>query len=248
VTGSYPQVIPRPELWALGAPAPWAHLTEAERRGITLERVLRALDVRGLRSLPDRVMAPAKEAKVADAEPHAGAYSQSAVLVALFEELGEVRVILTRRASHLRTHRGEVSFPGGRLDPGERPVDAALREAEEEIGLDPAEVAIVGHLLPIATFVSGAWIEPMVGTLAARPSLAAAPDEVARVFDVALSDLLVDGVFHEELWRRPVSAEPGAVLTSFPLWFFEVSGEMVWGATGRLLMDLLVTVALGEDR
>ena len=77
-------------------------------------------------------------------------------------------MVLTRRAAHLRTHTGEVSFPGGRLDPGETPEAGALREAAEEVGLDPAAVEVVGRLTPLATFSSSASITPVVGTLPGR--------------------------------------------------------------------------------
>jgi 8-oxo-dGTP pyrophosphatase MutT (NUDIX family) len=236
----YPQIIPRPERWEPGAPAPWAALTGGERRGIGIERVLAALSARGLLGPPPGTLYADPGGWVADGNPPKAPRTESSVLVALFEEDGEARVVLTRRASHLRTHRGEVSFPGGRLDPGEDAVDAALREAEEEVGMEPAAVEVVGHMRPIYTMVSGAQIQPVVGLLRARPELAAAPAEVERVFDVALADLLVEGVFHEERWHRLELFDPRG--EGFSLCFFEVAGEMIWGATGRLLVDLVTTV------
>ena len=95
----------------------------------------------------------AEERVTFDGFPDPGA--PAAVLVPLFERDGETRVVLTRRAAHLRTHTGEVSFPGGRLDSGESPEAGALREAAEEVGLDPAQVEVVGRLTPLATFSSG---------------------------------------------------------------------------------------------
>jgi 8-oxo-dGTP pyrophosphatase MutT (NUDIX family) len=156
----------------------------------------------------------------------------AAVLCALFEEDGEARVILTRRSSRLRSHTGEVSFPGGRLDPGESAVAAALREASEEIGLDPAEVEILGQLSPLSTFSSQAVITPFVGVLEARPDLHPNPAEVERAFDISLAELVSDGVYHEELWELPAVG-----------WrqmnFFELAEETVWGATARMLRELL---------
>jgi 8-oxo-dGTP pyrophosphatase MutT (NUDIX family) len=172
----------------------------------------------------------------------------AAVLVPLFEEGGETRVILTVRSSDLSSHRDEVAFPGGRLDAGEKAVDGALREAWEEVGLEPAAVSIVGPLQGLATASSNTMVTPVVGTLEHRPVLTANPGEVARIFDLALADLLVDGVFHEEWWALPGSPPPGGgPEREFPVWFFEAGGELIWGATARILMDLLsLTLGTGE--
>ncbi len=139
----------------------------------------------------------------------------SAVLVALFEEAGEARTVLTRRSSGLRAHAGEVSFPGGRIDPGESPLEAARREAAEEVGLDPAAVRPAGWLRPLATFSSMSLIVPVVAVLDRRPSLSANEAEVARVFDVALADLVADGAFSEERWTVP-GRVAGAPATARP--------------------------------
>jgi 8-oxo-dGTP pyrophosphatase MutT (NUDIX family) len=155
--------------------------------------------------------------------------------------------VLTRRAAHLRTHTGEVSFPGGRLDPAESPEAGALREAAEEIGLVPAAVEVVGRLTPLATVSSGSAITPIVGFLEVRPVLVPNPNEVERVFDVALADLAADGVFSEERWTLPLGILPAdsrmrddaGADGSFPMWFFELAHDTVWGATARILMELL---------
>ena len=163
----------------------------------------------------------------------------AAVLCAVFDEavdgVGQAHVVLTRRSSRMRTHTGEVSFPGGRLEPGERPVDAALREAEEETGLDPASVEIVGTLSPLATFTSRAGITPFVGVLPGRPSLRANPHEVEVILTVPLVELWAPGVHREELWPRPDGGH-------HPVTFFELPGDTVWGATGRMLRELLERV------
>jgi 8-oxo-dGTP pyrophosphatase MutT (NUDIX family) len=167
------------------------------------------------------------------------------VLACLFEEEDETRVILTRRSSGLRTHRGEVSFPGGRIDEGEDPTSAALREAHEEIALDPALVSPVGWMHPVLTMVSGSLIMPVLATLEARPRLVPSPHEVERVFDVTLAELADPGIFHEERWTIPGRTIPGSPDNSFPVWFFEVAGEMIWGATARMLHELLSIVLTG---
>jgi 8-oxo-dGTP pyrophosphatase MutT (NUDIX family) len=166
--------------------------------------------------------------------------SPAAVLVALFEEKGETRVILTVRSSRLRSHTGEVAFPGGRLDPDESVDDGARREAHEEVGLDPSSAQIIGHLNTMPTVSSSSLVTPVVAVLAARPTLVAAPAEVARIFDVALSDLLAEGVLEEEWWTvpgRPGLGGPDGA--AFPVWFFRAEEETIWGVTARVLMELL---------
>jgi 8-oxo-dGTP pyrophosphatase MutT (NUDIX family) len=207
-------------------------LEPAHRRGIDLARVRAAVEAHHRQAAAGRV--------TFDGFPDPGA--PSAVLVALFEHEGETRVVLTRRAAHLRTHTGEVSFPGGRLDGGEAPEEGALREAAEEVGLDPAAVEMVGRLTPLATFSSGSIITPVVGILDGVPSLTANPHEVEHVFDVSLSELAADGVFREERWivpGRPMPVPEAGEDGSFPVWFFELPNDTVWGATARMLVELL---------
>ena len=233
------QVIPRPASAHPGASAPWAGLPPQRREGITIDRVRRCV--------ADRPPRPAA------APPPAGSTSPgaaSAVLVAMFEEAGEARVLLTRRAAHLRSHRGEVSFPGGRIDPGESPEAAARREAWEEVGLDPASVELVGRLDMLTTLSSGSLITPVIGFLAGRPVLHVNPDEVEHGFDVALAELAAPETFREERWALaepgvpphlapPHLAPPSGPDGSFPVWFFELPADTVWGATARVLVELL---------
>jgi 8-oxo-dGTP pyrophosphatase MutT (NUDIX family) len=164
--------------------------------------------------------------------------TQNAVLLALFEEHGEARVVLERRSNALRRHRGEVSLPGGRIEPGESPVDAALREAHEEVGLDPSSVEIVGWLTPLRTYSGASVIHPFVGVLAARPSLDVEPAEVAYAFDVGVGELLGEGVFREEQWRRDADGAAAYVA----IYVFEAGGETIWGATARILAELCALV------
>ena len=218
-------MIPRPATAEPGGAPPWT-----PRRGIALEAVLDAFGRAG-RPLADGP--PPAPAGTRSPAPAPVVAAPSAVLVALFEEDGETRVVLTRRSAQLRSHRGQVSFPGGRLEPGEDAVAAALREAHEEVALDPAAVHPVGYLARAFAFSSGAPITPVVGTLAARPVLSPNPAEVDRAFDASLADLAA--AFSEEWW-----SEPG--LPRFPMYFFSVEGETIWGATARMLVDLLTTV------
>jgi 8-oxo-dGTP pyrophosphatase MutT (NUDIX family) len=190
----------------------------------------------------ERVLGPAIQVNET-AEPAARTIN-AGVLAVLFEEEDEVRLILTRRSSSLRTHRGEVSFPGGRLNEGEEPAAAALRETYEEIALDPDLVSVVGWMHPVLSMVSASLVMPVVATVPARPHLVASPHEVERVFDVALSELAEPAVFHEERWHIPGRTIPGSGDDSFPIWFFEVSGEIIWGATARMIYELLTVVLM----
>ena len=215
--------VPRPDTARPGAKAPWASLPEEKRRGIGMDRVRAALEAWG-------------------GQPARGSPEGSvpaAVLVALFEEHAETRVILTRRSSRLRSHTGQVSFPGGRLEAGVSALDAALREAAEEVGLDPVRVEVIGRLSPLTTASSATWMTPFVGTIESRPTLFPNPAEVERVFDVALADLMGEGVYREERWS--VDGE-----VDHPIHFFEVDGDLIWGETEHVLHELLLAVTAGN--
>ena len=230
--------------WRPGGPPPWGDVAPARRTSIGLARVLAALDAAGQGGPPpaDVVSVAQFEAPVVGEIPAPPQAVNAGVLAPLFEEDGEARVVLTRRSDDLRTHRGQVSFPGGRVDEGEDAHAAALREAHEEVGLDPGLVTAVGWLHPVLTMVSASFILPVLGTLAERPHLVANPTEVERIFDVSLAELADPDVFHEERWRFPGRVIAGSEDNSFPVWFFEISGELVWGATARMLHELLSLV------
>lgn len=210
-----PQIIPRPELWTPGRPAPWSQIGETD----------------GL-IVPDRVRSAVPAARRGSPSPVAelGA-SPSAVLIPIYEHDGELHVVLTRRAKTLRTHRGEVSFPGGRADPGETMIEAALREANEEVFLDPSLVEPLGELDHLTTVTRRAYIVPVVGLIDGRPELGRNPAEVEAVLHVPLSELMSPGVFREERW--------GEGEFSRPVYFFDLVGDTVWGATAALLRQLL---------
>jgi 8-oxo-dGTP pyrophosphatase MutT (NUDIX family) len=174
-------------------------------------------------------------------------FINSAVLALLFEEAGEARLLFTRRSSSLRAHRGEVSFPGGRLDADETPTAAALREAYEEVALNPADVSVVGWIHPVLTLVSGSLIMPIVATIDHRPRVVASPAEVERVFDVSLRELADPAIFHEERWSIPGRVIPGSPDHSFAVWFFKVEGEMIWGATARMVHEILSVVLCSDS-
>jgi 8-oxo-dGTP pyrophosphatase MutT (NUDIX family) len=149
----------------------------------------------------------------------------------------DARVLLTRRAGRLNTHSGEVAFPGGRVDPEEHPEEAALREAEEEVALPRELVRIVGTLEPITTVVSDAAITTYVAMADAPLEFAALrpnPGEVDRIFDVSLRELILPECYRSEIWMLPE--------VTYPVFFFDVEDDTIWGATGRLLHRLLTIV------
>lgn len=210
-----PQFIPRPEFWTPGRPAPWVDSPTGS----------------GL-IIPDRARLAIPPRRAGRPSPVAAqGASPSAVLIPLYEAGGELHVVLTRRAWSLRTHRGEVSFPGGRADPGEDSLTTALREAQEEVNLDPSLVEPLGELDHLTTVTRRAYIVPVVGLLSEEPELVPNPDEVAAVLHVPLSELLEPGVFREERWGTPE--------LNRPVYFFDLYGDTVWGATAALLRQLL---------
>lgn len=156
----------------------------------------------------------------------------AAVLLPLYEWPDEPGLIFTERRADMRRHAGEISFPGGRRDPGDADLRAtALREAQEEIGLDPSSVE-PGEELPVAnTFVTGYRIHPFVGHIPhpAELDLQPNPDEVETVLAFSLEGLR-DGYEMRRLIRRGVPIHTPT---------YEVDGHMIWGATARIVGDLL---------
>ena len=215
---------PRPPGVRPGGDPPWAGLTSDER-AVSLEQVRSRIVALGpaLRS--------PREGKVDRA---------SAVLAAIYEDHGETWIILTRRSAALRLHSGEVSFPGGGQDAGEDLRDTARREACEEVGLDASLVEIIGELDHLSTITSNSFIVPFVAVLSAPPELRASPAEVEAVLRVPLRELLDPVVFREERWD--------IFGTERAMWFFELEGDTVWGATAAMLRQLLgfVTGTVGR--
>lgn len=160
------------------------------------------------------------------------------MLVPIFEAGGEARVILTKRPETMPSHRGEIAFPGGKLETDQDASlrAAALREAHEEIGLDPAGVEIVAELETMTTVAGRFTLTPFVGLLATPPVLHPDPIEVVRVLEVPISELL--DVYREERWDVPAEMGAGAG-PDRPIHFFELADETVWGATARILARLL---------
>jgi 8-oxo-dGTP pyrophosphatase MutT (NUDIX family) len=237
----FPQTLPEPDDIQAGAHAPWSALPLSERSGLTLELVETRLRA-ALRHVDNSVI-PGDPRATAVADIEGGPITRrSAVLVALFEEAGETHVILTRRSFSLREHRGEIALPGGRSDGDETPIETALRETREEVGIEESAVRVVGWLSPIVTLALGSAIWPVIGFLNERPIMQTDPAEVDRAFTVPLTELLADGSFLEERWRRE-RPRPGADADGyFPIYFFRVPGDLIWGATARVVTELLCLV------
>jgi 8-oxo-dGTP pyrophosphatase MutT (NUDIX family) len=156
--------------------------------------------------------------------------TESAVLVPLTVVDDEVRVVFTRRRDDLRRHAGEFSFPGGRRDPGETNlIETALRETEEEVGIDRSLVELIGALQPTATIATDFSIHPFVGVVPAGAARVAEPAEVAEVIEVPLVNLVANRE-RRRLTRRDLAFHT----TVYPL-----GDRVIWGATARMLDDLV---------
>jgi 8-oxo-dGTP pyrophosphatase MutT (NUDIX family) len=172
--------------------------------------------------------------------PVADEQTQAAVLVALYEAAdGELHVVLTKRRADLRRHAGEISFPGGRRDPEDATLaDTALRETEEEIGLTRVRVKLVGALERTSTFATKYAIHPFVGLIDGQHTWRASASEVERVLEPSLREVAA-GRTRTEIERRGFRFETDA---------YVFDGQLVWGATARILESLLARIEPLLDR
>ena len=157
---------------------------------------------------------------------------QAAVMLILHEREGAPWVLLTKRTERVADHKGQISFPGGSRDPGDASLlEAALREVREELGVEPSDLRVVGGLAPVLTVVTRYVITPFVAYAPRRPDLRPDAFEVAEVIDAPLSALLDPTKLRVEEWdshgvRRDV-------------YFYEYGKHVIWGATARILRQLL---------
>ena len=157
----------------------------------------------------------------------------ASVLIALFDENNETYLSFIRRASTLRAHSGEIAFPGGAADVSDvSPIVTALREAQEEIGLAPTRVEVLGIMAPVFTVVSNFLITPVVAYLPEGPgTLQLQASEVAEIIFLPLQGLANPSIYHTEQWVRD------DVLHTVN--FFDYGSYRIWGATARMLIMLL---------
>ena len=158
----------------------------------------------------------------------------AAVLVPLYLDSGALHAVFTKRRDDLKRHAGEISFPGGRQDfPDEDLRTTALRETEEEIGLAPSHVELVGALEPVGTFVTNYKIHPFVGVIRSGHAWTPQPTEVEEVLELSLPDL-VAGFESKRLLKKGVPIRTPT---------YTVGRHFVWGATARIVEHLLGRVA-----
>ena len=190
------------------------------------------------RSLPGHeahlTMAPRYPARRADLSVDDRDCRNAGVLVLLLPQDDDPAVVLTVRREHLPDHAGQISFPGGQREGDESLLDAALREAEEEVALPPASVRVLGRLTPLYIPPSNFCVHPFVGRTEGAPELHPTDEEVEQVLRVPLAHLL-DSAPHSTETRRL-----GGTDVEVP--YYDVAGHTVWGATAMMLAEFLAAV------
>lgn len=162
----------------------------------------------------------------------------AAVLVPFTEGSHGVELVFVKRGSTAPSHAGEVAFPGGMCDAEDPdPVATALREANEEVGLDPADVEVLGQLERVSTVATAFVVTPVVAWVRTDQQRlwVPQPDEIDAVLHVPVAELVHPDAYHSETWIRP----------QWQVHFFEIEGETIWGLTARILNGLLQRVFLG---
>ena len=152
----------------------------------------------------------------------------AAVLIPIVEIDNEWKVILTERSKKLKHHAGQISFPGGAIDAEESVIDAALREAHEEIGLNPNLVEVIGHLPGVIT-TANFHIAPVLGIIREMPDLMPEPEEVARIIALPLQPLLSPSNHRQE--DRINQGK------TYQTWVIDHQDEYIWGATAKLIVQ-----------
>lgn len=214
------QVVPEPTLKRSGEIPAWSGQTLDVSLSTILARLERGVSPVGVTS------SPRADERI------------SAVMVLLVDGPQGAEVLLTRRSSTLNNHRGEISFPGGRADEGESIADAARRETFEEVGVHPSSLTVHCELSPLSTFVSRSYIVPVIASVPTKPNLRLNDHEVERAFWIPLSELVRSDTYVSEFWTFSTSERS----TAQAMHFFYLDDETVWGATARMLHELLTLV------
>lgn len=167
--------------------------------------------------------------RLRDDPPEPGEKPMAAVLAALFEdESGEVRAVLTKRPDSMPTHAGHIAFPGGRPDPGDDgPVATAIREANEEVGIQPEQVEVLGFLPAIDTVEFSLLVVPVVARISTPLGLVPSDREVDKIYTPRLGDL-ADA---SRWWHVPWNG--------WKVWYYDLEGDTLWGATARMVRQLV---------
>jgi len=177
------------------------------------------------------LMAPMARLRMSEALSMAAQQRQSAVLLYLYPQQGDWRIVLMKRPDYDGAHGGQVSIPGGRLEPGEDHTQAALREFEEETGISVSSRQLLGNLSELFILPSNFLVKPFVAYATDRPCFDPNPVEVDEIIELLISTLMSD-----------VTVKRGKVCVSSGVWvetpYFEVEGHMVWGATAMILSEL----------
>jgi 8-oxo-dGTP pyrophosphatase MutT (NUDIX family) len=175
-----------------------------------------------------RALAPRPRTPWSAANPPASA-KPAAALALLYPAGEDTALLLTVRGRHLVRHGGQISLPGGAMEPGETVEHAALRESAEEVGIDPAAVSLRGRLSPLLIPVSGYVLHTVVGTASPRPDMRPDEREVSHVIEVGIETLASS--------LRVETRERDGVVVEVP--YFELAAEKLWGATAMVVAELL---------
>ncbi|MHB1293480.1 MAG: NUDIX hydrolase [Anaerolineae bacterium] len=210
-------------------------------RDLSIQHVKRALQ-EDLPGAAGQMRMSTRPRRIPENPPFPGPPRQGAVLVLLYLLHGELHIPLTRRSDHVAIHKGQISLPGGAREPDDATLwETALREAQEEIGLDRAAVARLGELSPLYIPVSHFVIHPHVGYAAERPAFAPDAAEVAELIEFPLNTLLDPQSKREETW---VLAGQQVQVPQY-----RYGNHIVWGATAMVLSEFetVLATALGSD-
>ena len=158
----------------------------------------------------------------------------AAVLILIYPKNGTPHIVFIRRPSHSVHHKDQIAFPGGQIEGAETPVEAALREAKEEVGVHPDLVIVAGSLTPLYIPPSGYCVSPVVGLAAEIPAFIPFPEEVAEILEVPLAHLLDPATVRRETWRL----ERGDVAVPF----YAFGEHKIWGATAMILSEFLAVI------